>query len=349
MDLRQLAAIAAVAEAGSFSAAARHLHTVQSNVSTHIARLERELGTTLVDRTTGSLTDEGEVVVDRARRVQHELESLRADVDSMLHDVSGEVRLGCIGTVSRWLVPDLLRLMASRHPLVRVVVVDATTTSLVPQVVNKSLDLAVVNLPLADAELATEPLFDEDRVLVVPHGHPLADRERVELRELANHELLLEPRGTPFRDELDQQAAATGVVMRAQAEIDGIGLLASLAFEHYGAAVLPATAAPDRIEMSCQRLRVDGLAPRSVGLAVPRRGRLSAPARAVGAAIGELVGCAELDGVRPSERDRAGVPDPRGDGYTLDPRVERFRTTGDDRQGVRGCAREHHDHRQPHG
>jgi len=312
MDLRQLAAIAAVAEAGSFSAAARHLHTVQSNVSTHIARLERELGTTLVDRTTGSLTDEGEVVVDRARRVQHELESLRADVDSMLHDVSGEVRLGCIGTVSRWLVPNLLRLMASRHPLVRVVVVDATTTSLVPQVVNKSLDLAVVNLPLADAELATEPLFDEDRVLVVPHGHPLADCEHVELRELADHELLLEPRGTPFRDELDQQAAAAGVAMRAQAEIDGIGLLASLAFERYGAAVLPATAAPDRIEMSCHRLRVDGLAPRSVGLAVPRRGRLSAPARAVRAAIGELVGCAELDGVHPSERDRAPVPDPRG-------------------------------------
>src|SRR5215207_3385269 len=276
MDLRQLAALAAVAEAGSFSAAARHLHTVQSNVSTHIARLERELGTTLVDRTTGRLTDEGEVVVDRARRVQHELESLRADVDSMLHDVSGEVRLGCIGTVSRWLVPNLLRLMASRHPLVRVVVVDAPTTSL------------------------------------VPHGHPLADREHVELRELAGHELLLEPRGTPFRDELDQQAASTGVAMRAQAEIDGIGLLASLAFERYGAAVLPVTAVPDRIEMSCHRLRIDGLAPRSAGVAVPRRGRLSAPARAVRTAIGELIGCAELNGVHPSERDRAGVPDRPG-------------------------------------
>src|ERR671910_621875 len=238
MDLRQLAAIAAVAEAGSFSAAARHLHTVQSNVSTHIARLERELGTTLVDRTTGSLTDEGEVVVDRARRVQHELESLRADVDSMLHDVSGEVRLGCIGTVSRWLVPNLLRLMASRHPLVRVVVVDATTTSLVPQVVNKSLDLAVVNLPLADAELATEPLFDEDRVLVAPHGRARSHR---------------------------------------------------------------------------------------------RAGRVRRTGR------------------RPSERARpSGRSRSSRDGYTLDPRVERIRTTGDDRQGVRGCAREHHDHRQPH-
>ena len=59
MDLRQLAALVAVAETGSFSAAARSLHTVQSNVSTHVARLERELGVTLVDRASGTLTEEG--------------------------------------------------------------------------------------------------------------------------------------------------------------------------------------------------------------------------------------------------------------------------------------------------
>ena len=70
MDLRQLSALAAVADAGSFSAAARHLHTVQSNVSTHVARLERELGATLVDRSTGALTDEGEVVLDIIHRLQ---------------------------------------------------------------------------------------------------------------------------------------------------------------------------------------------------------------------------------------------------------------------------------------
>ncbi|MEN3273610.1 MAG: hypothetical protein V7636_2371, partial [Actinomycetota bacterium] len=73
MDLRQLAALVAVAETGTFSAAADVLHTVQSNVSTHIARLERELGVTLVDRAAGRLTEEGVAVVARARRVQAEL------------------------------------------------------------------------------------------------------------------------------------------------------------------------------------------------------------------------------------------------------------------------------------
>lgn len=297
MDLRQLTALTAVAEAGSFSAAARRLHTVQSNVSTHVARLERELGTPLVDRTTGSLTEEGEVVVERARRIQHELDALRADIDSMLHQVAGDVRLGCIGTVSRWLAPRLLPLMAERHPLVHLVIVDATTTSLVPQVVADSLDLAVINIPAGAAELATEPLFDEDRIVLAPHGHPLAQRERLTLADLAEHELLLEPQGTAFRDVLDDEAARAGVTMRPQAEIDGIRLLTSLAYEGFGAAVVPATAAPRWYEPTCRRVRVEGLTPRSVGLATLRRGRLSAPARAVRVAIRDLVAATDQEGV----------------------------------------------------
>ena len=300
MDLRQLAAIAAVADTGSFSAAARRLHTVQSNVSTHVARLERELGAVLVDRTTGTMTAEGEVVVDRARRVQHEIESLRADVASMLHEVSGPVRLGCIGTVSRWLVPRLFELMDERHPNVHVVVVDATTTSLVPQILGESLDLAVVNVPLSQPELATEPLFDEDRIVLAPNDHPLAAHDRVQLAELAEHDLLLEPQGTAFRDELDDEAARIGVDMKVRAEIDGIRLLTSLAFEGFGPAMVPATAAPSWIEIACRRVGVDGLTPRSVGLATLRRARLSAPAREVRAAIRELVVASDQEGVHPT-------------------------------------------------
>ncbi|HMG45159.1 MAG TPA: LysR family transcriptional regulator [Acidimicrobiales bacterium] len=298
MDLRQLAALVAVADEGSFSAAARSLNTVQSNVSTHIARLERELGAVLVDRAGGMLTEEGEVVVERARRIQRELESLRTDVASLLHQVSGQVRLGCIGTVSRWLVPRLLVLVKERHPDVDAVIVDATTTSLVPQLLSETLDLAVLNLPLAEPELLTEQLFDEERVLVVPGDHPLAERQRIDFAELAQHELLLEPQGTPFRDELDRAAAAVGVTLQAQAEVDGIRLLSTLAFEGFGPAVLPATAAPPWIDATCRRVGVDGLLPRSVGLARNQRGRLSAPARAVQDVIRDIVRDADQSGIR---------------------------------------------------
>ena len=119
MELRQLAALVAVADQGSFSAAARALLTVQSNVSTHVARLERELGTLLVDRARGRLTPEGEVVVARARQVQHELAALRADVTSMQTDVRGVVHLGLIGSTARWLAPLLLVALRERHAGIR--------------------------------------------------------------------------------------------------------------------------------------------------------------------------------------------------------------------------------------
>ena len=93
MELKQLDALAAVAEHGRFSAAARALDTVQSNISTHIARLEDDLGAILVDRSAGELTPEGQAVLTRARRINTELAALRDDVTSMTSRVrSGKDR-----------------------------------------------------------------------------------------------------------------------------------------------------------------------------------------------------------------------------------------------------------------
>lgn len=296
MDLRQLTALMAVAEAGSFSAAARALHTVQSNVSTHIARLERELGVTLVDRSGGGLTEEGLAVVSRARHIQAELDALTADVAALRDEVSGTVRLGCIGTSARWLVPLVLEELTREHPKVHAIVVDATTTSLVPRLLADELDLAVVNLPVTNPEVVAEHLFDEDRILIAPEGHPWAALDRVSLVDLAGHELLLEPKGTAFRDELDREAAAAGIELKAKAEVDGLRLIATLAFQGFGAAIVPATAAPAWLEGSWRRVPVDGLARRSVGLARRQRGLLSAPARALHDAVTAVV-MAEGDGL----------------------------------------------------
>src|SRR5918998_3252322 len=112
MDLRQLAALTAVPATGPFPAAADVLPTVQSNDSTHVARLERELGATLVDRAAGRLTEEGEVVVARARRIRTELDALVADVASLRDEIAGSVSLGVIGTTGRWFMPPLLSAMA---------------------------------------------------------------------------------------------------------------------------------------------------------------------------------------------------------------------------------------------
>lgn len=289
MDLKQLAALAAVADHRSFSSAAEALHTVQSNVSTHVARLEKEVGEVLIDRATVTLTPAGQLVVDRARRIRAELDALAGDLASSARQIVGSVRLGLIGTTGRWLAPLLLPEAERQHPGLRLVLIDATTTSLLPQLQTGQLDLAIVNLPTSDPDVDFIMLFDERHVIVAPEGHPLWGRRTVSVTELAAHRLLLPPPGTAYRDELDAEAQRKGVTMQPAAEIDGMRLLATLAFEGFGAALLPATAASRRASANWSLVDVEGLHPRRVGLAWARRAMLSAAARAVRDLIIELV------------------------------------------------------------
>ncbi len=289
MDLRQLHALLAVAEHHSFSAAARALHTVQSNVSTHVARLEQELGAVLIDRARGELTPEGSIVADRARRILSELRAIEDDLVSLRDDVSGSVRAGVIGTTARWLVPALLDTLNRSFPRVELQIIEATTTSLIPQLVSDRLDVAVVNLPVDDPDVDTRFLFEEDRVLVAPTGHPLAGHRRVTLADIAEHEILLPPPGTAFRDEIDTDADRARVTLQAKAEVDGLRLLASLAFQGFAPAIVPASAIPSAFEGAWSRVEIDELHRRLVGLALPRRATPSAPTRVVIEALADVI------------------------------------------------------------
>jgi DNA-binding transcriptional LysR family regulator len=296
MDLRQLSALVAVADHGTFSAAADALATVQSNVSTHIRRLERELGATLVDRHGGRLTEEGTAVVERARRVQAELDALVSDVAALQHDVSGRVRAGIIGTTARWLVPLMIEAMAERHPRVQLEIVDATSTSLEPQLLSGRLELLVVNLPMPSPDIVSEPLFDEDLLLFLPSTHPLAGRDVVELAEVADLPLFLPPPGTAFRELVDRAAVAEGVTLTARAELDGIRLIASMAINGHGAAIVPASAIPPDLQALTKPVVVKSLPRREVGVALRRRALPSAPARVFLEVLRDLI---NDDDVRP--------------------------------------------------
>jgi molybdate transport repressor ModE-like protein len=281
MDLRQLSALLAIADHGSFSAAARSLFTVQSNVSGHIARLERELGATLVDRHRGELTEEGAAVVERARRIRRELDAIAADMASRGTDAAGDARLGVIGTTGRWLMPRLLTTLARTHPRVHTLVIEGTTSSLLPRLVSGHLDAAITHLPVDDPELRVEPLFAEDLVVLVNNHHPLSDHDELPLKAVAAYELLLPTPGTALRRIIDRAALNAGVALRALAEIDGVRLLASLALDGYGATIVPATAVPRWSTGDFHRVHVPELPKRVVGVTYRRRPSLAPPARAV--------------------------------------------------------------------
>ena len=281
MDLRQLSALVAIDDHGSFSAAADALQTVQSNVSAHVKKLERELGCELVDRTNGHLTEAGELVVARARRVQAELDALLSDVVALTHDVAGTVRIGIIGTTARWLVPQLMSVAPQRYPQLRLVFVESTTTRLDAQLATGQVDLAVLNLPTTGTDISVTPLFEEDLVLVVPIGHPLAAERELSVRALEGIPLLLPVPGTAFRAELEAAAAATGTRLLARAEVDGARLIATLTFEGWGPAILPATAVPNYLLDRWALVKVAEIPRRLIGVVQRATGLPSAPARAV--------------------------------------------------------------------
>ncbi len=299
MDVRQLAALVAIADHGTFSAAARALFTVQSNVSSHIARLERELGTTLVDRTQGGLTEDGARVVERARRILREMDDIATDVAPVDGQLTGDVRIGILGTTARWLLPRLLSGLDTRHPGVRAIVSEGSTSVLIPGLLTGRFNAAVIHLPVDDPELTIEPLFAEDLLLVAPASHQLAARDEMSLAELATHRLLLPPAGSALRRVLDRAARSVGVQLHAQAEIDGVRLLATLAVDGHGAAIVPATAIP-RAAGPIGRVRVPELPPRVVALAHQRRPPPGAPARALFDVLREVLAAAATDqpGVR---------------------------------------------------
>lgn len=296
MDLRQLQAFLAVVEHGGFTAAARATHTVQSNISTHVARLERELEATLIDRSTGRPTEEGEAVLTRVRRIQTELASLQADVSSLRGSPRGTVRIGIIGTTARWLTPILVEALAVESPDIQLVVTEGTTRSLELRLLDGELDVGLVSLPVEDPEIRTTALFDEDHVVVGPDDHPLAKIEGpVDVAELAKHKLLLAAPGTPFRQEVDETFRAKGLRAQPKLEVDGLRLLASLAFQGFGVAIVPATAAPGWVGGPWTRIQVSGLSRRTVGLAARRRGMPTVAAQATVGVLRKVVTASAAD------------------------------------------------------
>ena len=295
MDVRQLSALVAIADHGTFSGAARALYTVQSNVSGHVAKLEKELGVRLIDRSQGGLTEEGARVVERARRILHEIDDITADMASLDADVSGEARIGVIGTTARWLMPELLAAVGRDHPLVHTIIHEGSTTTLIPSVLSGQLHAAIVHLPIDDPELVIAPLFAEDLLVIVPDRHPFADRSSMALGDLDDTPLLLPPKGTALRRVLDRAATTAGITLRAQAEIDGVRLLASLAIDGYGAAIVPATAVPQRFEGAFRRIAVPELPQRVVAWVRRRRPAPSSAVQVVAALLTDVVGRGAAD------------------------------------------------------
>ncbi len=297
MELRHLETLLAIAQEGSFTAAADALATVQSNVSEQVRQLEAELGVALLvrGRRGAEPTEFGVVVLDRARRIQRELEAMRADLSMLQGLESGYARLGVVGTASRWLVPSLVDDLRKRAPGVRLRVNEGASERLFLEVITGELAQAVVTEPVNDRRLVVDHLLEEALFGLVRSDTPLPP-EPVPLSALAELPMVLPPVGNPLRMELETLAATRGLTLSVPVEVEGIRLIADLVAAGGFASILPETAIPPDLR-GVQVVTIAKMPPRRLAIVTARDVQLSLADRAVRDSVTRLV----------SSRRRAGV------------------------------------------
>lgn len=201
MNLRDLEYLVAVADHRQFSRAAAACYVSQPTLSTQLRKLERELGTPLLERTSGGvlLTAAGEAIVGRARVVLAQVDEIRALAGRAADPRAGVLSLGMFPTLGPYLLPHVMPALRRAMPQLRVQLVEEKSAALLEGLRQGRLDAVLLALPFADEGLSVEPLFREEFVLAVPADHPVP--EPAPASALAGSEVLLLDEGHCLRDQ----------------------------------------------------------------------------------------------------------------------------------------------------
>ncbi len=196
MELDLFKSFLAVAEARSFSRAARTVHSTQPTLSRQIARLETDLGTRLFERYGRhvELTFNGQLLLPLAQAIVARTEDAIRLMKEQAGAGASTVRFGAVGNVFALVLTPIFVSFLATYPRVTVDLIEKDDAALEEAVISGELDCAVIT-PWGSSRAATQYLLTEEILLVVPQGHKLAHYPAVPLEMLA-HESILLPRAT---------------------------------------------------------------------------------------------------------------------------------------------------------
>jgi len=248
VELRHLEYFVAVAAELNFSRAAKRIHVVQSALSASVSRLEKELGVELFDRSKRqiTLTAPGEVFLDHAREVIHTAHRARTSVDAFRNQLAGTVTLGTLMSWGTLNLPAALEEFRGANPMVTVRLRQSITGSAghLTAIADGQMDLALVSITAPGSPLVTlRELMREPMVFVCEAGHPLANRRRVELADLAGRDFIQFPPGWGIRQRLDEGFAAADVHPISAYEVADYAITAELIRHRLATTILPASVA----------------------------------------------------------------------------------------------------------
>jgi DNA-binding transcriptional LysR family regulator len=242
VDIRDLDYFLACCKSGSFTAAARDVHIVQSAMSCAIARLEKELGATLFDRNVSPLavTEHGAALQGPAQRILDAVQAARDEVAAVSGQVRGTVTLGSTLHTGRIDLASVLADVRDKHPEVVIKLRQWGSAELVQAVRDGSLDIALTASPRGNAPRGIElhQLLSESMVFVCHPDHPLSRRTSVTVVDLREETILRPPPGWGTRTIIDAAFGATASAF----EIANYSLMARLVREGFAATLAPESA-----------------------------------------------------------------------------------------------------------
>jgi DNA-binding transcriptional LysR family regulator len=290
LGLRELRAVLAVAELGSFRRAAAELGYTQSALSHQVSALEAALGWPLFHRPGGRgqvrLTPAGEAVCRRARRALGEVEAIAADAEEAERGESTRVRVGVSQTAAAEIMPPALRAFRDEYPVVEVVLSGVDDSAGADALRQGQLDLAFVNNPEPDEFIEAVPVLEDPWVILTRRDSAIAELRRPGFDVLDGVDLVAWTHRWQGQREVEQAWARRGITPRIVYRTDDNLALQRLVAAGLGHACIGRLAARRAVDPSLTWLSPgEVLSPREVALCYPRQRPMTAASRALVAAI----------------------------------------------------------------
>lgn len=244
LDIKHLLYFIEVANTKSFSRAAENLYITQPTISKMIKNLEDELGIALFDRSKKQLqlTDAGKIILEQAKLIDLAFHNLEEELDHLLGLKKGHIRIGLPPIFDAHMFLKIVSNFHSKYPGITFQLVEEGSKKIEEDVENNLLDVGVIVLPTKKELFEYFAFMEEDLKLVLHTSHPLADREKVDLSELAKEDFILFNKDFVLNDRIIQSCKSVGFTPTIIAESSQRSFIEDMVAWKLGVALLPAGA-----------------------------------------------------------------------------------------------------------
>lgn len=292
MDIAQLKTLIHVAELGSLSRASDRLHVAQPALSRQVRLLEKELGVYLFERHGRGMliTEAGGEVLNHAKRILAEMESIHAAVGGGRAPFRGSVMVGTTPTIAEIVTVPLMRRIRDAHPNLSVRFSSAFSGYLLDWQQRGELELTISYDTQPLHSLRTVPVMMENLMLVGPASAGYSQDVPISFASLSDGELVLPSTRHGLRKILEHCAQEAGITLRTSVEVDSFGAMIDLVCNGFGSTILPLASVYSRVqagELTIAPL-IEPTPMRKLVMVYPTDRPISPAARFVGDAFLEL-------------------------------------------------------------